>query len=152
MEKTLTFPTSPPSVITQIAQLSDMPAHELKDLWCELFHDTPPVRARNFIERRIAHQLQVRALRKHAAPLIENNEARLHALKEYKAQANKKNTNAAAALSPGTVLTRLYQGQEYTVTISLSGAPEFNGQLYRSLSEIARAITGTRWSGPVFLD
>jgi hypothetical protein len=53
-------------------------------------------------------------------------------------------------LMPGTVLTREYQGIEHRVTVAQDGQYEFAGRRYPSLSMIAREITGTRWSGPLF--
>jgi len=47
------------------------------------------------------------------------------------------------------VLVRDYQGQRHTVTVALDGF-DWQGTPYRSLSAIARAITGTAWSGPRF--
>ena len=50
---------------------------------------------------------------------------------------------------PGTVLVREYQGARHTVTVGREGF-EWQGRTYPSLSAIARAITGTAWSGPRF--
>jgi hypothetical protein len=52
-------------------------------------------------------------------------------------------------LKPGTVLVREYQGQRHTVTVAPDGF-DWQGTTYASLSAIARAITGTAWSGPRF--
>jgi hypothetical protein len=52
-------------------------------------------------------------------------------------------------LKPGTVLIREYRGQRHTVTTVRDGF-EWQGTRYSSLSAIARAITGTAWSGPRF--
>jgi Protein of unknown function (DUF2924) len=52
-------------------------------------------------------------------------------------------------LKPGTVLVRDYQGQRHTVTVAADGF-NWQGTTYPSLSAIARAITGTAWSGPRF--
>ena len=52
-------------------------------------------------------------------------------------------------LKPGTVLVRDYHGQRHTVTVVPSGF-DWQGTTYSSLSAIARAITGTAWSGPRF--
>jgi hypothetical protein len=52
-------------------------------------------------------------------------------------------------LKPGTVLVRQYQGQRHTVTVGREGF-DWQGTTYPSLSAIARAITGTAWSGPRF--
>jgi hypothetical protein len=52
-------------------------------------------------------------------------------------------------LKPGTVLVRDYQGQRHIVTVAPDGF-SWQGATYASLSAIARAITGTAWSGPRF--
>lgn len=65
------------------------------------------------------------------------------------AQTLKKAATRTATLSPGTRLLREWQGQTYHVTV-VAGGFEFNGKAWRSLSAIARSITGTAWSGPAF--
>jgi hypothetical protein len=50
----------------------------------------------------------------------------------------------------GTLLTREYQGIEHRVIVTQDGQYDFQGRMYPSLSMIAREITGTRWSGPLF--
>ena len=57
--------------------------------------------------------------------------------------------SCAAALAPGTRLLREWQGRTHHVTVLVSGF-EYDGQAYRSLTAIARAITGSAWSGPLF--
>jgi Protein of unknown function (DUF2924) len=52
-------------------------------------------------------------------------------------------------LKPGTVLIRDYQGQRHIVTVAADGF-NWQGTTYAILSAIARAITGTAWSGPRF--
>jgi len=54
-----------------------------------------------------------------------------------------------AALAPGTRLVREWQGETHHVTV-LSPGFDYSGKTYRSLSAIARKITGTAWSGPAF--
>ena len=49
----------------------------------------------------------------------------------------------------GTRLIREYQGVEHCVTVLADGF-EYQGRPYKSLSAVARAITGTRWNGPLF--
>jgi len=53
------------------------------------------------------------------------------------------------ALPVGSRLAREWQGRTYVVAVTDEGF-EFDGATYRSLSAIARAITGTPWSGPLF--
>ena len=55
----------------------------------------------------------------------------------------------ASIIKPGTRLLREWHGVTYEVMIA-EGGVLFQGKQYRSLSEVARAITGTRWSGPLF--
>jgi hypothetical protein len=52
-------------------------------------------------------------------------------------------------LKPGTLLVREHEGVLQRVTVQAKGFA-WNGQSFRSLSEVARAITGTRWNGPRF--
>ena len=56
---------------------------------------------------------------------------------------------AAFSLSAGTRLLREWNGQTHHVTV-LDGGFAYDGRTWRSLSAIARFITGTRWSGPLF--
>ena len=52
-------------------------------------------------------------------------------------------------IKPGTRLLREWHGKTHEVIVTEEGV-RFNGKSYRSLSEVARTITGTRWSGPLF--
>ena len=54
-----------------------------------------------------------------------------------------------ASLRPGTILVREWRGVSHRVVV-LDAGFEHDGKQYRSLSEIARTISGTRWSGPRF--
>ena len=51
---------------------------------------------------------------------------------------------------PGTVLTRTYRGTHVAVTVMADGTFDYDGQTYRSLSAIAKAITGSHWNGYLF--
>jgi hypothetical protein len=55
----------------------------------------------------------------------------------------------AQRIKPGTRLIREWRGDIHEVVVTDKGFA-FRGKRYRSLSQIARAITGTRWSGPLF--
>jgi hypothetical protein len=57
--------------------------------------------------------------------------------------------NQRGILSPGSRLVREWHGRCYTVEVTEHGFL-YSGQQYRSLSEVAREITGARWSGPRF--
>ena len=60
-----------------------------------------------------------------------------------------KQTTPLITLSPGTRLMREWQGKVHQVTVLIKGF-EHQGKTYSSLSAIAREITGTAWSGPLF--
>jgi len=137
----------PQSVAAQIADLSMMSFEELKSFWLETFQTEPPTNRRAYLERRLAYKLQENVYRQKNPSLLEQNEKRINQLL--------KDTGAPRAAGkivpePGTVLIREYQEERHEVTVTLEGAFHYNGNLYNSLSEIARLITGTRWSGPVF--
>ena len=53
-------------------------------------------------------------------------------------------------LTPGTKLKRDWQGVIHEVTVTEEGRFLYEGEAYRSLSEVARRITGNRWNGPRF--
>ena len=143
---TSTF-TTPLSVAAQIARLPELPMPEIKHLWQRLFGDDTPTHNRQFLERRIAYRLQEVEFRKVDTNLLERNKRRIASLVETgKVKKRDRDYRPAA----GTVLTREYQGVEHRVIVTQDGQYDFQGRMYPSLSMIAREITGTRWSGPLF--
>ena len=141
------IPPTPPSVVAQIARLPELPMSEIKALWQRLYQREAPTYGRKFLEKRIAYKLQEIEFRKVNPELLARNRERIEALI---AAAEIKKPERGVRLLPGTVLTREYQGVEHRVTVTLDGRYDFEGRLYPSLSMIAREITGTRWSGPLF--
>lgn len=142
-----TMPSLPPSVATRIASLSTMPMEDLKRLWKQLFHKEAPTHVRTFLERRIAYKIQEIEFRKIDPALLERNQRRIANLFEQ-GKALKRDKDFRPV--EGTLLTREYRGQEFRVRVLAGDQYEFEGRLYPTLSMIAREITGTRWSGPLF--
>ena len=140
-------PATPPSVLAQIAQLPDFSIDDLRALWIELNGSSTPNSNRAFLERRIAYGLQERAYRKVNPGLLDRN---AHRIEKLLATGVVSKTDRDIRPIPGTVITREYQGQMYRVTVGTDGQYEFEGRRYPTLSMIAREITGTRWSGPLF--
>lgn len=134
------------TALSQVAQLSHMHMDEIKALWIKFYGSPPNTYVRTFLEKRLAYQLQVAALDKKESQTIKDNAKRLQT---KKAQLETP-INKSTAPIPGTILRRLYQGVDYEVVVLAGGKFEYNRQPYGSLSEIAREITGTRWSGPLF--
>lgn len=138
----------PPSVLSQIAQLPELPMTEIRALWKRLFGTEIPNHNRQFLERRIAHKLQLIEFRKTNRKLLESNERRINTLIETGKLRNREKDNR---LLPGSELIRIYQDVEHrVVVVGADGQYEYEGSRYASLSAIAREITGTRWSGPLF--
>ena len=145
-----TFSTSyktPQAIISKIAALPDMPMDEIKALWKSLFGADNPTHNRQFLERRIAYRLQEIEFRKVDRALMDRNKRRIQQIIE---SGKNKKSDRDLQLAAGTILTREYQGKEFRVMVTVDGQYEYEGRPYRSLSRIAREITGTAWSGPVF--
>ena len=131
----------------RVAALKTMPMPELKAQWRELFETEPPPFNRRHLENRIAYRIQELAY----GGLKPETIRRLEILGEQYDSDNVTTRRIRHDARPvaGTRLVREYRGVEHTVTVLADGY-EWQGRPYRSLSAIARAITGTRWNGLVF--
>ena len=104
----------------------------------------PPAFGSGLLARALAHELQVKAL---GGALTK---AELKRLAQTNRKADRVRDGAATGpVKPGTWLSRTWHGEVHQVVV-LEGSYEYRGRRYRSLSEIARLITGTQWSGPRF--
>ena len=135
------------SVLASIAALSTLPMPALKERWRELFQTDPPPFNRAYLESRLTYRIQELAYGGVSAATT----ARLDAI-----AADEKYVDREAARKriperpvPGTRIVREWQGVEHAVTVLESGY-EYQGRPFKSLSAVANAITGTRWSGPLF--
>ena len=135
------------SAVAQVTQLPDLSMKDLKDLWFRLFNADAPTHVRSFLERRLAYRIQELEFKRKHKNLTEKNERRINAIIH---SGKKPLRDRYPKPLPGTVLTRIYKEKEYRVTVTHDGQFEFEGRLFNSLSVIAREITGTRWSGPLF--
>uniref|UniRef100_UPI0038B2A128 DUF2924 domain-containing protein n=1 Tax=Belnapia mucosa TaxID=2804532 RepID=UPI0038B2A128 len=118
---------------------------ELKQQWRELCGTEPPPYNRKFLESRLAYRIQELAY----GGLKPETVARLEALGDQLDGGNVVLRRIRAGEDrpiAGTRLVREYQGIQHTVTVLTDGF-EYEGRPYRSLSAIARHITGTRWNG-----
>ena len=139
--------TTPPSVAAQVARLLVIEMSEIRALWKRLFDGDTPTYNRQFLERRIAYKLQLIEFKKVDPNLLESNQRRIATLIETGKLRKRSGDFRQIA---GTVLTRLYQDVEHRILVGRDGQYEYEGRRYGSLSMIAREITGTRWSGPLF--
>jgi len=118
---------------------------ELRALWDELFDAPAPHHNRAGLENRLAYRIQERAF----GGLSPSARARLEKIGET-GQVPNASERDADRLLPGSVLSRMYDGVEHRVVVRGDKHFEYDGCRYKSLSAIARKITGTQWSGPAF--
>ncbi len=135
------------TVLARVAALRTATMPELKQRWRELFGTEPPPYNRRFLQSRLAYRIQELVF----GGLGPETVQRLEALGEQLDGGNIVLRRIRADERPiaGTRLVREYQGVEHAVTVLHDGF-EWQGRPYRSLSAIARAITGTRWNGWTF--
>lgn len=135
------------TVLARIAALKTTPTAKLKEQWTALFNTPPPPYNRRFLESRLAYRIQELAY----GGLKPETVRRLEQLGEQLDGGNIAVRRLRGNDIPiaGTRLIREYQGVEHIVTVMPNGY-EWRGRPYKSLSAIARAITGTRWNGLLF--
>ncbi len=132
----------------RLAALKTTPTPDLKAQWRELFDSEPPPFNRRYLESRLAYRIQELAY----GGLKPETIRRLERLGEELDGGDMKKRGIRLDRDrpiTGTRLLREWQGVEYIVTVTADGF-EWQGRPYKSLSAIARAITGTRWNGWVF--
>jgi len=155
-----------PSIAAQVKALDSMSVAQLRIRWKEVFGEETRQRHRIYMIKRLAWKLQADLLPK----LTADQEARVQAyMREYEAMppekwfpnAGRGRRKEAAPKAPsrphdrrlpkpGSVLTREWKGQQVAVKILDGGRFEYEGRVFRSLSAVAREVTGTSWNGPLF--
>jgi hypothetical protein len=135
-------PTKQQAIDRLLAQLPTMNRKELQQQWRELFGREPnPVLRRDVMVPFLAYRAQERAF----GGLKESTVRMLREL----ALGVAGDIQATYRPKTGTRYVREHNGKLHEVTV-LDDGFEYAGQTYRSLTEIATAITGTKWSGPAF--
>ena len=131
----------------QIAQLPGFSRQQLLDLWLKLHgRAAPPGIRRELMVPFLAYRIQEKAY----GGLKPTTRSKLLRI----ARAIEKTPSTTEWLmkpkiKPGTRIVRQWRGETHEVVVTESGY-EYRGTSYRSLSELARKITGARWSGPAF--
>ena len=129
----------PAAIAAEIDRICSLRLDALRRQWRLVFGRVPPAGlSKDLVGRMIAARLQERAF----GGLDRDSLRFLQSLARHQRPPRRQ-------LKPGTVLVREYQGQRHTVTTVRDGF-DWQGTTYPSLSAIARAITGTAWSGPRF--
>jgi hypothetical protein len=133
-------------VVEQITALTQMPTHELRANWRKIYRADPPRRIpRDLLMRAVAYQIQERAY----GGLDRKTKRRLRTLARSLESDGRLPLSSGPSLKPGAKLIREWHGKTYRVAVLEDGF-EFDGERYRSLSKIAREITGAHWSGQRF--
>lgn len=157
-----------PSIAAQVVALTHLNITELRQRWLETFGTPTTQRHRVFLIKRLAWKLQADAIGTELSPEAKQ---RLDTLQEEfrtsppstwfrNARHNRAPAptgpkgpppvRAAKSPKPGSIITRQYRGEQIVVTVRREREFEYRGQIYKSLSAVATAITGGHCSGPAF--
>jgi hypothetical protein len=131
-------------ILARLAALKAMSVNELKTEWQALFDAPAPNNSRAFLEFRIAYRIQelayggtdreTRRMLDLLADEVEGHSKRKHQIIDPRNPVT------------GTRLIREWEGIEHTVTVLKDGF-DWQGRKFKSLSAVAREISGTRWNG-----
>jgi hypothetical protein len=137
---------APKALVQTIDELVHLPKDQLRNRWTEAFQIRVPSHAsRTFLERSLAYRIQEQTLGGLSARLNK----RLASLQKELERDPGFAPAPTPSFKPGTRLIRQWKGEVHEVEVLETGF-SWGGEHYSNLSRIARAITGTRWSGPVF--
>ena len=134
-------------VLARLAALKTTPTPKLKEQWRQLFEGEPPAFNRRYLESRLAYRIQELAYGGLKPETVRRLEKLGEELDGGRVEVRKRPANDRPI--SGTRLIRDYQGIEHCVTVRDNDF-EYQGRPYKSLSAIARAITGTQWNGLTF--
>jgi hypothetical protein len=123
-------------ITQEVRALEALDLHGLRDEWRKRYGNPPKMRSRELLARLLAWRIQADAFGGLDAKTV-------RLLKAERLPVSR------PQLSPGSRLSREWQGRRHDVEVLESGF-RYIGSDYGSLSEIARAITGTRWNGHRF--
>ena len=130
----------------EIASLESLDLNQLRARWKLLYEtEAPPHLSRDWLRRAVAYRMQEKVLgglKPATRRLLERVAEEARARKPAKVVPLRK-------VGPNTILIREWGGTRHEVTVVENGAM-FRGRRYRSLSQVARVITGCHWSGPLF--
>ena len=134
------------SVAARISALSSLPIAELWPVWDRYFSSRPINPNRAFIESRIAYKMQEEVF----GGLAHNTRQRLEAIGAKHSKIKLRAKPREFDFAPGTILLREWGEREHRVTVTAEGLFEYQGRNFKSLTAVARHITGAHWSGPLF--
>lgn len=126
------------SLDAQLCEIAEMSRSDLQRWWAKFTGRPIPRLSVGMLRLALGYEIQAKAMgrlsRSDSEQLAASDQARPRAI----------------ALTPGMRLVREWHGAVHVVTIAEDGTVVWNDRNWKSLSEVARTITGTRWSGPAF--
>lgn len=128
----------PRSVEEEVEALATMSPAQVRERWKQVTGAVVPKVSPSLLRLALAYELQAKAY----GGLSRKTQQRLAQLAAAKTQTRD--------IKPGMRLVREWNGAVHVADVEESGTIHWNGRGWGSLSEVARAITGTRWSGPAF--
>jgi hypothetical protein len=151
----------------KLSALQQMGVTQLRAKYLELFGEPTKTGNKAFLFKKLAWRIQSLAegglserARRRAEELARDADIRTSVPKAPAITPGAAQRTVTMALSatdgrdrlpiPGTVLTRTYKGKHVAVTVLDDGTFDYEGQTYRSLSAIAKVITGSHWNGYLF--
>lgn len=150
----------------EIAALKRMTVTELRVKHIEVFDEPTRSGNKDYLVKRIAWRIQANAegglterARRRAEELANDADLRTHAPRRRHAEGESGTTTTTAVAFghdprlplPGSILTRRYRNLDIVVKVRPKGF-EYEGEVYRSLSAVAKAVTGTHWNGYHFFN
>ena len=139
-----------------ISELDAMTIAELREEYARVFGEETRSRHKVYLRKRIVWGLQAREYgglseraRQRASELANESDLTLLAPKGWIESRSFRPNQSSPQMLPGSVITREYKGQKIIVTVLANGF-EWQGQVYRSISAVAKAITGSHWNGTAF--
>lgn len=139
----------------EIAALRDLSTDQLRSRYAEVFGEPTRSRHKQFLFKRVAWRIQALALgdlseraRKRADELANDADLRIRMPAEEPMGAVTQSFRVDG-LKPGTVLTRDYKGKRVEVMVLEKGF-DYRGEVFNSLSAVAKIITGSHWNGRLF--
>ena len=130
----------------KLSQLEDLTWEEQKEMFFDLFGFECGLSNGKNIKKRLFNKLQEIYL----GGVSESDQLILRRIAENDDRANLRQVGKNRNMTQGTRLVKEWKGKIYTVTITVDGRYEYDGEIYRSLSAVADKITGTHWNGKKF--
>ena len=131
------------TVSDRLDRLTAMPVDELRQEWRRLYRAPAPRLSRSMLILAIAYRIQDQASGGMGIRVMRRLDA------SGSMEGGIERPSSRRGLPPGTRLVRDWNGRTYVLTVTEDGIA-YDGETFRSLSQVARRITGAHWSGPRF--